>query len=76
MVVFTCGAQQALEIGADVQVLVVEVRPGEVRLEIRAPGRRVTRLDPVPLPPEAADLRLIHLESASGWPHRLSPVKK
>lgn len=70
MVVITCGARQALEIGEDVEVTVVEVAPGEVRLAVHAPGRCVTRLDPVPLPRGASDLRLVHLEGGSGWPHR------
>ena len=70
MVVITCGARQALEIGADVEVTVVEVTPGEVRLGIRAPGQCVTRLDTVPLPPGASELRLVHLEGGSGWPYR------
>jgi len=69
MVMFTCGTQQALEIGEDVEITVVEVAPGEVRLGIHAPGWRVTRLDPIPLPVGAADLGLVHLESASGWPY-------
>ncbi len=76
MVVFTCCARQVLGIGADVEITVVEVAPGEVRLRIRAPGRRVTRLDPVPLPVGAADLRLVHLEGGSGWPHRPARVKR
>ena len=72
MVTFTCQAQQALEIGEDVEVTVVDVTPGVVTLTVRAPGHRITRLDPVPLSAGAADLRLVHLESASGWPHRAS----
>jgi len=76
MVTFTCGARQALEIGEDVEVTVVEVAPGGVTLGVRAPGCRLTCLDPVPLPVGAADLRLVHLESASGWPHRASREKK
>lgn len=76
MVVFTCGLQQALGIGEDVEITVVEVAPGEVRLGIHAPGRCVTRLDTVPLPIGAADLRLIHLEGESGWPHRPARVNK
>jgi hypothetical protein len=66
MVTFTCCTRQALEIGEDVEITVVEVAPGEVRLGVHAPGRRVTRLDPIPLPVGAADLRLVHLESVSG----------
>lgn len=61
MLTFTCGARQALEIGEDVEITVEEVAPGEVRLSIHAPGRRVTRLDPIPLPAGAGDLRLVHL---------------
>ena len=76
MVMFTCNEQQTLEIGEDVEIIVVEVSPGEVRLAVRAPGRNVTCLDPVPLPTGSADLRLVHLESASGWPHHLSRGKK
>jgi len=73
---FTCCTQQALEIGEDVEITVVEVAPGEVRLGIRAPGRRVTRLDPVPLPAGSADLRLVHLAGAPGGHARpaASPV--
>ncbi len=70
MTVFTCGIRQMLEIGQDVEVTVVEVTSGEVRLGIRAPGRCVTRLESVPLPHGSADLRLVHLEGGSGWPHR------
>lgn len=76
MVMFTCGARQALEIGHDVEITVVEVAPGEVRLGVHAPGRRVTRLDSIPLPVGAADLHLVHLESASGWPHHPSRAGK
>lgn len=74
--VITCGTQQGLEIGEDVEITVVEIAPGEVRLTVHAPGRCVTRLDPVPLPVGSADLNLVHLESASGWPHRPSGGKK
>ncbi len=70
MVVITCIARQTLEIGEDVEVMVVEVAPGEVRLAVRAPGRCVTRLDSIPLPSSASELRLVHLEGGSGWPHR------
>ncbi len=76
MVTFTCCTQQGLEIGDDVEITVEGIAPGEVRLGVHAPGRCVTRLDPVPLPTGSADLRLVHLESASGWPHRLSREKK
>lgn len=76
MVTFTCGTQEALEIGADVEITVVEVAPGEVRIGVHAPGRCVTRLDTIPLPVGAADLRLVHLESASGWPHHPSRAGK
>ena len=76
MTVFTCGLRQALEIGGDVEVTVVEVAPGEVRLGIEAPGRCVTRLDSVPLPNGAAELRLVHLEGGSGWPHHPARVSK
>lgn len=76
MVMFTCCTQQALEIGGDVEITVVEVAPGEVRLGVHAPGRRVTRLDPIPLPVGSADLRLVHLEGGSGWPHHPSRGRK
>jgi len=72
MRMFTCCTRQALEIGEDVEITVEEVAPGEVRLGVHAPGRRVTRLDPIPLPVGAADLRLVHLKSASGCLHRPS----
>ena len=61
MLIFTCRARQALEIGEDVEITVEEVASGEVRLSICAPGQRVTRLDPVPLPAGSGDLRLVHL---------------
>lgn len=61
MLTFTCCARQSLEIGEDVEITVEEVAPGEARLSIRAPGRRVTRLDPVPPPAGSGDLRLVHL---------------
>ena len=70
MLLFTCGNGESLEIGEGVEVTVVEVAPGEVRLAIWASGRRVTRLDSVPLPIGASELRLVHLEGGSGWPHR------
>lgn len=76
MVTFTCQARQALEIGENIEVTIVEVTPGVVTLAVRAPGHRITRLDPVPLPVGAADLRLVHLESASGWPHRAARREK
>ncbi len=63
-----CRAKQALEIGEDIQVIVVSVEPGMVHLEVHAPGRRLTRIDPVALPVEASGLRLAHLEDTSAWP--------
>jgi len=65
MLTFTCRARQRLEIGEDVEITVEEVAPGEVRLAICAPGRRLTRLDPVPLPAGSGDLRLVHLAGAN-----------
>lgn len=66
MLIFTCRARQALEIGEDVEITIEEVASGEVRLSIRAPGQRVTRLDPVPLPAGSGDLRLVHLAGRKG----------
>lgn len=75
MVVFTCGIQQALGIGEDMEITVIEIASGEVRLGIHAPGRCVVRLDTVPLPVGSADLHLVHLEGESGWPYRPARVK-
>lgn len=74
MQTFTCDTQQALEIGGDIEITVVEVALGVVRLAISAPGRRVTRLDPVPLPAGAGDLRLVQRGGASGRPPLLAPL--
>lgn len=53
--VITCVSPQALQIGEEIEVAVLSVEGGRVRLGITAPGRRLMTIDPVPLPTEPPD---------------------
>lgn len=66
MEIFTCTAQQALHIGEDIVITILEVGPNRVQLGIDAPGRRLTAITMVPLPPGSADLHLVALERWRG----------
>ncbi len=76
MHMMTCLASQALQIGEEVEITVIAVEDGKVQLGVTAPdGRRLTCIDPIPLPLEASEIRLLGLERAPGWP-RVAPGRK
>lgn len=68
MQTLTCRARQTIEIGENIEIIVLEVAPGVVRLSVHAPHQRITQIDPVALPVGASELGLVHLDAPPPWP--------
>ena len=66
--VVTCASPQALQIGEEIEVAVLSVEGGRVRLGITAPGRRLRTIDPIALPAGGPEMGLIGLERGASWP--------
>jgi len=66
--ILTCGNPQAVQIGEGIEIAILSVEDGQVRLGVTAPGRRLRTIDPVPLPREAPDFGLMGLERGVNWP--------
>ena len=63
-----CRERQTLEIGEDITITVVEIAPGVVRFDVEAPGKRVTRVEPISLPDGASELSLVYRRGLLPWP--------
>ena len=66
--VLTCANPQAVQIGEGIEIAVLSVEDGRVRLGVTAPGCRLRTIDPVPLPAGTPGFDLMGFDRGMGWP--------
>ena len=66
--VLTCVNPQAVQIGEGIEIAILSVEDGRVRLGITAPGCRLRTIDPVPLPAGTPGFDLMGFDRDMGWP--------
>ena len=66
--VLTCANPQAVQIGEGIEVAILSIEGGRVRIGITAPGCRVQTIDPIPLPAGTPDFDLMGFNRGMIWP--------